>query len=231
MPNHIQNRLQVIGTNEQIKEVLDFISSKYDDDEAMQIDFNKIKLMPKDLQFEHFGMHIEDAVKVALKMPMHENQLISHLEEMNRRQMKSPLEYNNDDWGMYIQALNNVRKYGFIYWHDWARENWGTKWNAYSQNDTRNTSDTIYFQTAWSSPINLISKLSEMFPQVTLHLVYADEDSGSNTGRIMFNNGRDIKVFQPESGSEEGYQIYFELHPDDAKYYKLVNGTYEHIDE
>lgn len=37
---------------------------------------------------------------------------------------------------------------------DWNRENWGTKWNAYSHQNTERTSDklTLRFETAWSPP-------------------------------------------------------------------------------
>jgi hypothetical protein len=37
---------------------------------------------------------------------------------------------------------------------DWSRENWGTKWNAYSHKPTERTEDSItfIFETAWSPP-------------------------------------------------------------------------------
>jgi len=138
---------------------------------------------------------------------------------------------SDEDFNTFIQCLKNYRKYGSISWYDWSTENWGTKWNAYSQNDERNTEDTIHFQTAWSSPVDLIIELSKQFPNVTLFLDYADEDSGSNTGKFEIKGGEVVTFIQPESQSKEGYDIYFDLNPDSVKDFKLVNGKYEYVEE
>lgn len=45
MPNHISNKLKVIGTDDQVKEVMEFI--KIDSEGIGTIDFNKITPMPK----------------------------------------------------------------------------------------------------------------------------------------------------------------------------------------
>jgi hypothetical protein len=39
-------------------------------------------------------------------------------------------------------------------WYEWSIANWGTKWNAYSQEPTERTDDTLIlrFQTAWGPP-------------------------------------------------------------------------------
>lgn len=47
MPNHVENRLKIIGNENQIKEVKDFLKGKYDDGTDHNIDFNKITPMPK----------------------------------------------------------------------------------------------------------------------------------------------------------------------------------------
>jgi len=49
-------------------------------------------------------------------------------------------------------------------WHDWNRENWGTKWNAYGQKEgariTRTEdSVTVHFETAWSPPRRWLAAL------------------------------------------------------------------------
>jgi hypothetical protein len=46
MPNHIQNKLTIIGKTNVIKEVLSFISSIDDEKKPIQMDFNKILPMP-----------------------------------------------------------------------------------------------------------------------------------------------------------------------------------------
>ncbi len=230
MPNHIQNKLQFIGDNTEVQKVLNHIQGKSDDGTIVRMDFNKIKPMPESLNVQIHSA-IETAVKVALKMDKSDNPLLAGLESLNRDRFKSPLEFTEQDWNDYIQCLNNVRNHGFIYWYDWNIENWGTKWNAYAQGDKRNTDDTLYFQTAWSSPISLFLELSRQFPLVEMQLTYADEDSGSNTGKLSFEGGNILTEFTPESQSKEGYQIYFELNPESEKEYKLVNDKYEYIEE
>lgn len=47
-------------------------------------------------------------------------------------------------------------------WYDWRIKNWGTKWdatllNAYRKKDTA----TLYFETAWSPPIEIYQALEE----------------------------------------------------------------------
>lgn len=66
-------------------------------------------------------------------------------------------------------------------WYYWNRENWGTKWNAYS---TERDGNEIKFDTAWSTPYPVMEKLHEMCHRygVTCRVTYADEDSGCNTG-------------------------------------------------
>lgn len=140
-------------------------------------------------------------------------------------------DFSEEDFNNFIQCIKNYRESGSTLWYEWSIKNWGTKWNAYGQNDNRNTKDIIYFQTAWSSPIKLIQQLSEMFPLVRIELSYADEDSGSNTGIILFENGEVLEVTQPESGSKEGYDIYFDLNPGSIDNYKLVDGNYIYVDE
>lgn len=47
MPNHVENRLKIIGDKEKILKVKDFLKSKWNDGTERNIDFNKITQMPK----------------------------------------------------------------------------------------------------------------------------------------------------------------------------------------
>lgn len=229
MPNHIQNKLQVIGNTKAVKEVLTFIASKDKEGKKMQIDFNKIKPMPETLQLESGSLgEIAHSLLFGTKK---EKYFPLSIPEMQKRFKEMDIESQNKSVKLAIQYQQNLELYGATTWYDWCCENWGTKWNAYSQNDERNNANTIYFQTAWSSPIELIAELSTKFPLVTFQLDYADEDSGSNTGKITMCNGVNLEVIQPEGQSKEGYDIYFELHPDSINDYKFVNGKYQYVDE
>lgn len=227
MPNHIQNRLTFFGSMDRIQIALALIRPEEGEG---KIDFNKIVPMPESLNIQiHSG--IEKAIEIALKMPLHKNPLIASLQSLNRDDFESPLQFSDEEFEMYIQGLQNVRKYGFYSWYEWSVKNWGTKSNAYQTPDELDTEKCIYFQTAWTAPIDLIGKLSAMLPGPEIELMYADEDSGSNTGRISFCNGKIVKAYQPESQSKEGYDIYFELHPEALNDYKLVDGKYEYVEE
>jgi len=70
-----------------------------------------------------------------------------------------------------------------------------------------------------------------MFPYVEILLEYADEDSGSNTGRLKYKAGQAIESFMPKSQSKEAYDIYFDRHPGTSDMYKLINNQYEYVGE
>lgn len=82
--------------------------------------------------------------------------------------------------------VENYQKTGYFHEMDFARKEWGTKWNAYNSNIQK---DQLIFQTAWSAPIKVIIALSKQFPNEEITLTYADEDIGNNCGRIIFNAG------------------------------------------
>ena len=83
MPNHIQNRLQFIGTKKDVDDIMFHISSedltrrvlfekystKEDEhfNERVQIDFNKIIKMPEELNVQ-INSSVEHAVRKSLKI-------------------------------------------------------------------------------------------------------------------------------------------------------------------
>lgn len=85
---------------------------------------------------------------------------------------------------------------------DWAREHWGTKWNAYSDEVLEN--DTVVrFDTAWSHPYPVMIELSKRFPRVPIQVVYADEDLGSNFAAYIIDSGVISELPMPEEGTDE----------------------------
>ncbi|MBV7268393.1 hypothetical protein [Winogradskyella luteola] len=254
MPNHIQNRLRVIGSKSEIKKVLDSLKAKDDDNNEIEIDFNKIIPMPKGLDVHaHSGIKMwveictgqldfnclfkpldkspselfKERNYSALSTRMAASTAMDHLTAKREGNVK---DLSDDEFEIFVQCLRNVRNHGDTSWFEWSKKNWGTKWNAYGLNDERNTEDTIYFQTAWNGVPNLILLLSKKFPDVKFDYKYADEDTGSNCGLGIFENGNhDFR--EPDNLSNECYEIAFELNPDAEKYYHLVNGKYQYIDE
>lgn len=93
---------------------------------------------------------------------------------------------NFEDLGnMYI---NNIINYGNDTWYDWNIKNWGTKWN--SMHTTIINGCEVEFETAWSCPLEIFRALSKQYPDVTIYVEYADEDIGSNCGKITLKNGK-----------------------------------------
>jgi hypothetical protein len=226
MPNHIQNRLQVIGSKKEVAKVLNAIKGEYKSGEPMAIDFNKILPMPTELSettSDSWVMPIEN--QFSANTPMKK-----HLEEL-REFCKQHPDRAAETTANFFKAINNFLNYGHATWYNWSVENWGTKWNAYGQELIRNTEDTLYFKTAWSAPVDLIKKLSGLFPNVELQLTYADEDTGSNTGRVRFKDGEMVWGTFPGSCTKEGYDIAFELNPDIEQHYQWNGETYEYKDE
>jgi hypothetical protein len=52
----------------------------------------------------------------------------------------------------------NLENYGAKDWYDWCTQNWGTKWNSYSNHIQDNG---VSFDTAWAPPIPVIVELAE----------------------------------------------------------------------
>lgn len=91
-------------------------------------------------------------------------------------------------------------------WYSWSIENWGTKWDAYSD-EVLEDDTVVRFDTAWSHPYPVIFKLSQMFPQEYIQVMYADEDLGSNFGVYVIRDGQIAEVPTPEEGSPAAVDI------------------------
>lgn len=217
MPNHVQSELTITGDN--VKAVLAHIVGK---EENQFIDLNTIIPMPE-------GMHLETPSSVikAAKRAMFVPDRIGRQESLYDHETK-PLDMEDEHWKQFIQCQENLKNHGYAYWYDWAIDNWGTKWNAYSQEID---GGVIRFETAWSGIPALIERLCKVFPGNTFDYKWADEDTGSNVGHMIFMDG--VQFFEniPESQSREAYDLRFELCPSDKEYYKLVGDTYEYDDE
>lgn len=60
MPNHVENRLRILGNKEQIKKVKDFLKRKWNDGTERNIDFNNITPMPKWIFSENLSSKDEE---------------------------------------------------------------------------------------------------------------------------------------------------------------------------
>ncbi len=99
---------------------------------------------------------------------------------------------------------------GIPNWSDWCPEHWGTKWNAHDQ--VEESANAFLFLTAWSPPIPIGKKLSEMFPEEEFILEWCEEDGfmEAECGRSIFKNGVEQK-FEIDPESTEASELAEEL--------------------
>lgn len=95
-------------------------------------------------------------------------------------------------------------------WYNWNRENWGTKWNAYSHKPTERTEDSLFlrFETAWAPPYPW---LAAVFNKTGISFEHNWLDEGAvraRTGRFFTSD-----IFGPEWKEQDATdEIHRHLH-------------------
>lgn len=230
MPNHVQNILTFGGSAEAVKKALDFIKGNNPNDEGKSyIDFNAIVPMPKDLDITSGGDGETAMEYLWLKNNPTAGAAFEELrwrveQDWSDERRKEALELGR-------KYISNLRMYGAKDWYDWRRKAWGTKWNAYDVTASDDGRE-IWFNTAWCAPVPIVEAIAMKFPDVTIELLYADEDAGYNTGHLTFEDGECVDAYLPDGGTDEAMRIFFATHPGDEDYYvKNENGEWEWKDE
>ena len=201
MPNHIQNRLFVQG---QPEAVMNYIKGQ-----GVRIDFNTIVAMPECLKNYNPNLSIITAVEKKYQTVLNPDALV----------------FEDEEQEAFERGCKNFEETGYVSWYEWSIANWNTKWNAYGTPDSRDTDDTIYFQTAWSNVSDLIKKLSGFFSS-SFFYEWADEDIGSNAGRAVARGGN--LVINRAQG-RKAYELAFNLNPGLKDQFEYVGGKYEFI--
>lgn len=209
MPNWVENKLSYNGNEAEIKEMLEKI--KYDNSTIGTIDFNKIIPMPKSLDIE-CGSRTDKGIEMVknylenlpAELKGKEGTYEEVLEDLHNHSADISDDEEKKIWDIGVTAVDNLYKYNAPTWYEWCNDNWNTKWNAcgYDENTDYSDSDFIWFQTAWSAPVPVIQKLSEMYPNIELSLQFADEDLGQNCGEMKFKGGNIIEEYIPETRKE-----------------------------
>ena len=85
------------------------------------------------------------------------------------------LDHNKKDFGHGLTTCETD-------WYNWRCTNWGTKWNAYEVeiewDEEYKECIEINFQTAWSPPEGVMTKLREKFPDVSFQCFYDEPGMG-----------------------------------------------------
>jgi hypothetical protein len=190
MPNYIKNKMALHGSIDEINELFEHIKNGKD-----LIDFNKIIPRPESLNIESSST-VDNGLAILkyqnsrddseLKERLNYHWVISSGIKTTDELSKYLLDKNLADIKTAQIAMSNIEMYGHKDWYSWSVDNWGTKWNAGDSHLDDN--NNLVFETAWSIPLPIFLKISEMFPDVTITIEYADEDIGSNCGSVTIKN-------------------------------------------
>jgi hypothetical protein len=179
MPNHVTNEVTFLGSVDRIKE----LREKCKGDKS-PFSFQAFYPMPDEL------IGTSSPAKIVTE---------KELQEWKDKLAKGELnEWEKDYRPITKDEQYELKgKYGADNWYDWHIHSWGTKWDCY---DHRGDSDDsfVIFETAWSTPIRALLKLSEIFDDITIEVRYADEDFGSNVGTYTLQGGEIVDMFQPD---------------------------------
>ena len=234
MPNHVTNILEFNCSRKRADEILTFL--RKEDNVYGSIDFNKLIPMPESLDMEA-GSDTDHGIEIYLTAVNPETKDYGH-EKMNLRAFQNLSRMLNTErtfstydtmlseeeiqhytksktfdevYAVGEQAVSNLMQYGATTWYTWRIENWGSKWNAYDCVEKEPGDDWMEFLTAWDPIPNIVQKISEQFPEITVHYSWADEDIGNNTGRMDFKGGDIIMKDIPEGGSYHAFEIACEV--------------------
>lgn len=177
MPNYVMNEVTFRGNEEEIKKLRALLKSNVN-----EFDFNKVIPMPESLNLED-GSDTEVAIQAA-KAKRAGKIHCDYIEE----RIWARERHTYDEWAAIGEKyLQNIDKYGFPTWYGWRNKYWGTKWNS---DDVEWISDnTVRFTTAWNMPQPVYEKISELFPDLTFYVLFADEDIGNNCGHVWYEEG------------------------------------------
>lgn len=150
------------------------------------IDFGKIIKFDGEFPWNGILVDAETAAERTLNLPLNSHPMIGSLQQSSRDRVDVS-GLSDEGFEQFIQMLRNHRKTGYLHCMDFARSAWGTKWNAFEPNV--DGPESASFETAWSFPEPIFIKLSQMFPDATIEVAYADEDIGSNCGTVIFKGG------------------------------------------
>ena len=204
MPNNITNIIRFGCTEERFREIAE--SLKRDGSYLGSVDFNKLIPMPEELDIEsgslgQKGLHMyrkylreTEGMDAAMKQKVWDAYLAKSGDAP--KAMELGKRYHE-----------NSVKYSAPTWYEWCCNNWGTKWNAYNCERADTAKKELRFETAWSSVPSVIRNMSEKFPETEMEYSWADEDIGSNVGRMTVKGGEIRNMRVPSQGSREAYEM------------------------
>lgn len=157
MPNWTNNFVEIIGSEERLKEIKETLYTDFKHSKGGYVfDFNKIIKMPEDLDVKNYSLRqgalLSYCRKNHLDIPIPNNEdeksesytFCSDISKMTKDEIENSIkryekymrEENKLDNSIglpdnYGECLyNNIKNYGSPTWYEWRHDHWGTKWNA-----------------------------------------------------------------------------------------------------
>ena len=157
-----------------------------------RIDFRNFAPFPGPRGEDWTGIYgdAETAAEAVIKRPFDSHPTLAMLQASNRRDVDIT-KLSDASFQQFVGMLENFRACGYLHNTEWARDKWGTKWNACDQSHDV-TAGTAQFDTAWACPDPVLHELAKRFPDDEIKVTYADEDIGSNCGQFTLKGGEVI---------------------------------------
>ena len=190
MPNHVENDLRITGSK---KELLRFKESAQDNECLLSAN----KFIPYPEEFVNLDKKAKEYDEARAK---YEKSLQKNGESEKEARIKAYMDFPS------IKDGYNSGGY------DWCVKNWGTKWGMYETelieenlNEDQDEWNNLFytFQSAWSPPLPVIRKMSELFPTLEFDLRYFEGGSGFN-GMFQMRNGKVLSDKRAEYFGDRG---------------------------
>lgn len=235
MPNYVSHRVIAhANTKEDLDRFIDFlhredVATDYEGNEHRYVNefsFMNVLPSPEDM-VSYKSSRAEEAQEYIEKNPNFFTKGLIEQIKMGEAHIDLPERLEEKDILDGISYIESTKKYGYPNTYEWCWANWGTKWDssdAVVQRDG-DTTAIFTFDTAWSTPIPVFQALAKMFKKIRLDIIWADENTGYNTGMGVAEGGTYSFGFA-ENFSKEAYNISFELNPWQREYYEYDGETY-----
>lgn len=202
IPNHVENDLVIHGDPETLRAFVAYAEgpagTSIDGAETALLSAHRFIPMPKELAETasgSFGSIGYDAwygnAGRILEYPWVKDAGVTSQEQLK--------EFLRAEDSLYEEMANrykdNLERFGFPTWYEWAVQHWGTKWGLYEVQPTcadfeyRQISYTLL--TAWSPPVPVIQAMSKQFPSLMFCLDYFEGGAGF-MGSCVYENGQEV---------------------------------------
>lgn len=224
MPNYITNHLTVKGNKEIIDEMISKISTKSIKELATNHMGHTQYMDADELSYDlSFGSYDEEKNVFYYNITGCEQKGIP----LNMKLMYNETEEYYIDFNKIISTPTSEKEN----WFEWRLKNWGTKRNSISSYLNRLEDETVFieFETAWSTPKPIIKELSRLYPTLSFHVDFADEDISYNCGFYTYEDSYLTEEDDILDGSAEAYELSFKMEMVDRDDYTIDGDSYKFI--